>query len=294
MIRQISFIFFFLLNVNITNCEAKQPVDYAFTNEPIDVVIPSIEKDIKILNHCIAGVKKNCKNIGRIIVVSAKKLTDEAEWFDENLYPFTKEQVSIYLIKDRKLGIKFLRERPNWVGWYYQQLLKLYAAYVIPDISSNILIVDSDTIFLNPVEFLNKENAGMYCPWESKIIESYFVHARKLIPGFKRPYPKYTGIAHHMLFQKCVLDDLFKTVTDYYKKDFWKVFCLCVHPRHICTQGASEYEIYFNFLFSRSRKPTIRILKHIDSLVDRASFAKVKEYETKGFHYGSFHSVKRE
>lgn len=268
--------------------------EYLFTDEPIDVVIPSIKKDLRTLDLCIAGIKENCSRVRRVIVVSDNKLTDKAEWFNENMYPFSKKQVALCLCQmDKKKAKKLLKKKPNWVGWYYQQLLKLYAPFVIPGISSNVLILDSDSIFLNPVEFLNEANAGMYHPG-NECIESYYVHARKFLPGFTRLNPAYSGISHHMLFQKCVLEDLFNTVTEYHQKEFWKAFCLCADPDDLFTQGASEYEIYFNFLFSRSTQPTIRFLKHKNVFTFARRIPNIDHYKQEGFHYGSFHMVKRE
>ena len=103
--------------------------------------------------------------------------------------------------KDAEKTQYILSERKPQVGWYYQQLLKLYAAFVIPDISSNVLIVDADTIFLNPVHFLNAQHAGLYNPG-TEYNPPYFEHAAKLIPNFKKLFPQHSGISHHMLFQK--------------------------------------------------------------------------------------------
>jgi len=60
----------------------------------IDAVIPAHPKDLETLEYCIKGIKKNVKNIRRIIVVSKSKLTDNAEWFDEALYPFSYPEVA--------------------------------------------------------------------------------------------------------------------------------------------------------------------------------------------------------
>ncbi len=38
--------------------------------------------------------------------------------------------------------------------------------------------------------------------------DEYFKHAARLLPGFRRVYPQYSGICHFMLFQKPVLEDL--------------------------------------------------------------------------------------
>jgi hypothetical protein len=274
--------------------EEKKTISCQFTDAPIDVVIPSIRKDLNTLELCVDGIIENCKGVRRIIVVSAERLTDKAEWYNEALYPFSKADVAFYLSqRNNEKAKKLMKNFPNWVGWYYQQLLKLYAAFAIPDISSNILIVDADTIFFKPVTFLNAAHAGIYHP-EREYFETYFIHARKLLPGFKRFNPFYSGISHHMLFQRCVLEELFQIVSDYHQTDFWKAFCLCTDPSNLCTHGASEYEIYFNFLFSRSSAPTIRFLYHKNIRVNDLVELNLQSHKEKGFDYGSFHVVQRE
>ena len=172
---------------------------YHFGEPVIDVVIPTCSKDLEVLNLCIRGVKANCKNVRRIIVVSPEHVTDEAEWFDENHYPFSKQEVAFYLNHmNQAAADKFLRESGR-VGWYYQQLLKLYAAYVIPGISSNVLIVDSDTVFLRPVEFISPEGGG-YFATSGEYHQPYFAHAARLLPELVKLYPNQSGVTHHMLF----------------------------------------------------------------------------------------------
>src|SRR5436190_474838 len=111
----------------------------------IDVVIPCHEKDALTLELSINGVKKNCKNIRRIIVVSKKKLTNNAEWFDEARYPFNRRSILMTIFNNDISKVAQYETAPrNRTGWIYQQLLKLYAPLVIPDISSNVLVVDAD------------------------------------------------------------------------------------------------------------------------------------------------------
>lgn len=130
---------------------------YPFTSDPIDVVIPCDLKDQRLLDRCIEGIKGQCSQVRRVIVISKVPLTKRAEWFDENLFPFQKTEVALALFHQNKEAA--LRYMSGWnrLGWIYQQLLKLYAVQVIPDISPNVLVLDSDTIFLNPVTFTNSE-----------------------------------------------------------------------------------------------------------------------------------------
>ena len=69
-----------------------------------------------------------------------------------------------------------------------------------------------------------------------------------------------------MLFQKCVLEDLFSIVEKQHQMEFWQAFCYCVDSDqlHPMASGASEYEIYFNFVFARTNQVEIRPLKRFD------------------------------
>ena len=132
-------------------------VRYPFTSEPIDVVIPCAEKDLRTLERCIKGIYNNCDEVRRIIVISKKRLTKNAEWCSEYVFPFSRTDIVNALSKkDAKTQAQLMRPESR-TGWYYQQLLKLYAPFVIRDISSNVLVLDADTIFLNPVEFIDSE-----------------------------------------------------------------------------------------------------------------------------------------
>ncbi len=254
---------------------------FHFVDFPIDVVIPCVEKDLITLDLCIDGIKENGVKIRRVIVVSKNKLTDQVEWFDEAAYPFSLEDVAGHLPHND------LQMHERRKGWYYQQLLKLYAPLVIPDISPNVLILDSDTIFLNPVSFLNEENGGMYNPG-NEYNPPYFTHAARLIPGLSRLFPEYSGIAHHMVFQKPVIEDLFHRVESLHSAPFWQVFCQSVEPECLFA-GASEYELYFNYVFSRTSQTTIRKLKWKN--IQRLS--EISSYQAQGLHYVSIHSWNR-
>jgi len=268
-------------------CAAAIPLSM-FAEPVIDVVIPTCSKDLEILNLCIRGVKENCKNVRRIIVVSPEHVTNEAEWFDEKNYPFTKQEIALYLNHmNQSAADRFLRESGR-VGWYYQQLLKLYAAYVIPGIASNVLIVDSDTVFLRPVEFISPEGGGYFATGR-EYHQPYFAHAARFLPGLVRVYPDKSGVVHHMLFQRPILDELFDAVEDYHQVDLWKAFCYCVDLKHLGTSGASEYEIYFNFALSHSDEVSIRELKWKNSGYPGS----INEHRREGYDYVSYHSYLR-
>ncbi|MFI0435521.1 MAG: DUF6492 family protein [Parachlamydiaceae bacterium] len=269
--------------------EENEKIIYSLTNEPIDVVIPAVEKDFETLESCIEGIKKNCKNLGRVIVVSNKKMTNNAEWFDEANYPFDKYQIAFYLNQfDLEETQDYLNSPNSRVGWYYQQLLKLYSPFVIPNISSNVLILDSDTVFFRSIDFISSDNKGLYATG-TEFHQPYFNHAQKLLPGIKKLYSNNSGICHHMLFQKAILEDLFSKVETLHQLKFWEAFCLCVNPQDINKSGASEYEIYFNFAFSQTNQVKIRQLKWKNS----SAIHLIKQDENIDFDYISYHAYLR-
>lgn len=264
-------------------------VQYPFVDEPIDVVIPCSEKDIETLELCVDGIRKNGKNIRRIIVVSREKLTDNAEWFPEANYPFTKYDIAFAIFKDELAALNYTSSKNNRIGWIYQQFLKLYASFIIPDISSNILLLDADTVFIKPVQFLDK-SANPYLTISKEYNKVYFEHMDKLIPGLNQFYKGVSGIAHHMIFQRPVLEDLFSIISENHNGEVWMALCSCVDLKDISGSCMSEYEIYFNFILTRTKQAHIRKLKWLNS----ANLNCLNEYEMQGYHFISFHTHLRE
>lgn len=239
-------------------------VIYQFSQEPVDVVIPCVAKDLETLEISIEGIRKNGKNLGRIIIISKEKLTDSVEWFDEANFPFTKEEMALEIFRgDEEKTQEYLNTPGMRIGWLYQQMLKLYATLVIPDISSNVLVMDADVIFLNPVEFTSP-TGGPYFSVGREYMKEYFDHIDRLLPGIRRVHSQYSGIAHHMLLQRPIIEDLFDLISKQHKTDAWRAFCRCIDPQEIFKSPFSEYETYFNFTLLRTDQGAIRHLRWTD------------------------------
>lgn len=283
MWQLISLFFFFS---NIVEAQFGVKVEFELTPEPLDVIIPTATKDIDTLELAIEGIRQNCPEVRRIMVISENRLTDEAEWIDEAIYPFSKEEVARALARGNPQETKRLLKPNSRCGWYYQQLLKLYAPFVIENISSNVLVVDADTIFLNRITFLNKEYGAWLNGTDREAHEPYVIHGARLIPNFKRVYQNISGVTHHMLFQRPILADLFKLVELTHQREFWKVFCYSVPRGNLYQSGASEYEIYLNYALSRTDQVKLRELnwKNINTR------EKISHYRKKGYDYVSIHS----
>ncbi len=270
-----------------SNTPLPQKQHYSLPYEPIDVIIPCTEKDLPTLHHCIEGIKKYGKNVRRVIVISPEPFTEKAEWFDENNYPFNKFDIALQIFGDEKKANE-LASKPSRLGWIFQQFIKLYAPFVIPDISSNVLVLDADTIFLRPIEFLGPLGEGLYNTGTERH-PPYFVHMSKLIPGFTRVFPDFSGISHHMLFQKSVLEDLLNTIESIHHIDAWKALCNCIDIKHFHRSSLSEYEIYFNFVFAKTDQVKIRLLKWKNiSEIDQIPIC-----QKEGYHFVSCHDYLR-
>lgn len=254
--------------------------------DPIDVIFVCHPKDLLTLDLAIAGIKQNGENIRRVIVVSHEKLTNQAKWHNETNYPFSKLDIALEIFNnDAQLANDFIQAPNSRIGWIYQQLLKLYAPFVIPNISSNVLAIDADTIFLNPVSFINQQNQPLL-NYGTEYHKPYFEHAQRLLPGFKKTYPALSGITHHMLFKQNILSEIFKQIESIHHAEPWRAICRCIDRKQIHGASFSEYEIYFNLTLSKINQAKIRPLKWINTSFN---IQKIHKLKRAGYHYVSFH-----
>lgn len=276
---------FLLLMVFLNTQAVLEKTFYQFSKEPIDVVIVAHEKDSATLPLVIEGVRHNIKHRD-IIVISQKPLTDKAIWFDEARFPFTKEKIAHEIFKDAVKAQVFLQHAKTRTGWIFQQLCKLYALFVIPGISDNILVLDADTIFLRPVRFQKKDGRPKLTV-ATEYHRPYFAHMARLIPGLEKVYKDKSGIAHHMLFQKPIMADLFETISNIHHEEPWKALCHCIDTNEIYGSCMSEYEIYFNFACMRTDQVHLRELRWSNKPL--RSFLG-SDYKQSKMHYISCHS----
>lgn len=280
---------FCIVGLCLLHIQAGAHVRYNLTSAPIDVVIPCSKKDLATLELSIEAIKKHGANLRRIIVVSKEPLTNQAEWFDEARYPFQKRDIAVQIFQNEVAADAYIKSSKCRLGWIYQQFLKLYAAYVIPGLSTNILILDSDTIFLRPVEFIDVDSRPLFNVGIEHHVP-YFEHMQRLNPTFTKHFAEHSGITHHMLFQRPVLDDLFATIHNHSHTEPWKAICNAVSLMELFGSGLSEYEIYFNFLFNQADQGKIRPLRFLNT----GDCSAIESYRQEGYDYVSCHAYLRE
>jgi len=220
------------------------------SNNIFDIVIPVGPDDKDIIYKQIEFTKKNIIGYRNIYLIcyDPNIIIDGCITINENIFPFSLETVSN------------IHGQLNRNGWYLQQLLKMYALMTIPEILDKCLVIDSDTFFLKPTEFI-KNNKCLY-NFGSEYHQPYFVHMLKLDEDLIKVYNNGSGICHHMMFEKKYINELINRIEKKHNDKFYNIFLKMVPDSNRSGSGASEYEIYFNYMFkNHSDMVEIRQLK---------------------------------
>ena len=236
-----------------------------------DIVIPLGPNDKNVVENTLYYAAKNIIGFRHIFVISYYPniifKTPYTTVIDENIFPFQKSEL-LPLLGDR-------------TGWYLQQLIKLYAVFVVPNILPNILVLDSDTIFLKPTEFF--QNGLPLYNVGSEYHSPYFAHMNRLHPSLTRQCQQ-SGICHHMIFQKHILEKIIDLVETFHNEPFYKTFIQCIASNEIPFSGASEYEIYFHYLHHFHKNQfQIRLLKWTN--LPRNNGKNTDDYDYISFHW---------
>ena len=199
-----------------------------------DIVIPVGPNDRTVIEQQTKYTQKNIIGYRNIYLIcyDPSIIIDGCITINENIFPFNKETVSKYHGKlDRN-------------GWYLQQLLKLYAGKIIPNILDKYLVIDSDTFFLKPTTFV--ENNKCLYNYGTEYHIPYFDHMKKLDKELIKIDKNKSGICHHMIFETKYIDELISRIEKNHNELFYNIFLKTERTDDF--SGASEYEIYFNFM----------------------------------------------
>jgi hypothetical protein len=214
-----------------------------------DIVIPLGSNDVSIIKEQISHTKKNVIGFRNIYIV-----TNEEIDFDDKNVIIIKEFFFPFCIEN----ISKMRCNSQRSCWYLQQLIKLYSGFVITGILTRYLVIDADTFFLKPTTFVSNDNCLFNFGTENH--RPYFTHMSKLHPSFDKQI-NLSGICHHMIFDTTVIRRMFDIVEEYHNQPFWVSFINLVDKNDYEFSGASEYELYFNFVIKFTENYIVRELK---------------------------------
>ena len=208
-----------------------------------DIVIPLGPNEVSRITQQIHYTKQNVIGYRNIYIISCNKniKIDDCIIIDENIFPF-KNFIAQYFAQ--------YSGKNNRNGWYFQQLLKLYCGFYIESMLDNYLVIDADVFFLKPTQFM--VNGLLAYSVGNEYHPPYFTHLALLHNTFTKQ-TNASGICHHMLFNKNYIKEIFDIVETFHNKPFWQIFILSVkehlnHPLYSNESGASEYELYFNYM----------------------------------------------
>ena len=247
-----------------------------------DIVIPLGHNDITVIDTQLEYTIKNVIGYRHIYIVTSSNIMKVPILIDcikkhilnkikiipvnEESYPFNIETVAKYHGKSKRNG------------WYLQQLLKLYSGQVIPGILERYLVIDSDTFFLKPISFME----GKLCKYNygTEYHKPYFIHMKKIHPSLNRIIQNMSGICHHMIYETKYIKELFIMVEQYHNDKFYNVFLSNVIEYEL--SGASEYEIYFNYMIQKHpHKIIIRKL----NWANVSTLDNINDYDYVSYHW---------
>lgn len=248
----------------------------------LDAVMLTVGKDTRVFEKSIVSSLKYLDGVKTFYVITpaAKELDDKlgkelgsrVKWIDEKIFPFDWRNVSDIMIRTvEEKGVYPINGKTQFehtvygrVGWFLQQLLKFYAAKIL-DLGDFVLL-DSDIVFFKNITLINSTtpNADGMLRYNyassSQYHPSYMATLTKIsgVDLYKSPDGVYrSGIVHHMVIVRKVLDHLFEQTEKTYGMPFWQVLLnvsalelTCRAPRQgICGGGStlSEYEMYLNY-----------------------------------------------
>ena len=276
----------------------------------LDAVVLVATKDIPIATSCVSNLKF-FSFVRKVFVVCSKpdclllenniKKTNTA--YDDIEIQYCDEiQFSVYFSKNNISAIMGLYDSSfsGRIGWYYQQLVKMYAGFVLHDISDSWLVFDADTILLRPVHFISPDGVPLYYAANNRntACEAFI----RNILGHS-VLPAHYGPVHHMVFQRTIMRQLMREVLDHHMDNdnilfgFWRRFLLSIDKSTNRKAGvASEYVLYFTYLFHKFNSSTwmFRHLNYSDRKSNMINGSVLWHGNVSGLDYVSLHAYMRE
>ena len=244
-----------------------------------DVVTTLHQKDLDNYKKYLSTNKKflNYSNNFYYISQDDNKIIN-SNHIKEDKFPFSKKIIHNYLIK------YIPKER---IGWYYQQLLKLYIFRIKNKFKNYVLILDADIIFLKPY-FPYKKKPKLYYI-KKKVYGPYLNSLAYLLSKKKNIYKDISFVSHNMLFNKNILNNLLDDIENKFKKPAW----LCILDSVICyvknfeykISLFSEYELYANYVKNNYKDfYNFKNINFLDTKLRKFNWKDKKNYTFIGNH----------
>lgn len=240
--------------------------DLAPAATPIDIVIPVIEKDLKILPYCLEGIR-NCVTSPiksyYIVAPETPAIRDFCKRHSLQLVP--EQSVLGFSVKD----IRYAPNGTDRSGWIFQQMLKMAGTIGTCD---HFLVVDADHILLRPHTFLTADGQTVF-------YQSREYHQPYYDTLFAMTSHRFTDslsyVDHKMLFSKQQLQRVKDTIEQHCGTPWTQAIIDRLNPDELSC--FSEYETYGSLFPNeykkvlpwRNKSLTVSHLADYDELVKR-------------------------
>lgn len=247
------------------------------SEKSFDVTILVGPNDNEVVDSVISFTKQNVIGYRNIYLICANPniSIDGTITIDEKIFPFKMQDL------DDKFG------QNSRSGWYLQQLLKMYAGNIVPGILPRYLIIDCDTHFIKPAEFITNDGRYIYTTG-TEYHHVYFDHMSRLHPSLKKIHPL-SGISHHTFFDKNILNEMFELIEKYHNnKPFWHIYLDEIDRTQYNGSGAAENELFFTYMYLYHQdKMFIREGKWYD--VSKIDLNEIARLANDGYNFISCH-----
>jgi len=208
---------------------------------PLDLYTPLIEKDLPVFHHAIAMARKHIRHpLGKHYVVGPDAVAIR-EFCGEHGCVFVDER-EVVGVSLGELRARYAPHGFDRAGWVFQQLLKLGLDRIVE--SEHCLVLDSDTILVQPVVF---ERDGRYIlDYTDGYAEEYDPSLYRLLGN--RMLQPYSFICHYMLFEKAKLRALHAAIEARIGAPWDRALADAIDYSSFF--GLSEYELYANFVLA--------------------------------------------
>lgn len=256
-------------------------VDNNYNNDKIyDVVTTLHKKDLENYRKYLSTNKKFLNNSNKFFYISEKKNDTiiDSYHIKENKFPFSKKDIHDYLIK-------YIPEER--IGWYYQQLLKLYIFKIKHTLKDYVLILDADIIFLKSFYPHKNNKPNLY--YIDKNIYKPYIYSIIYLLQYKNINSNTSYVCHHMLFKKNILNNLLDDIEQKFKKPAWKsiVDSVILYVRNFKYKISlfSEYELYANYVKNNYQNfYNYKKINFLDTNLSKFNWKDKKNYKFIGNH----------
>ena len=233
--------------------------------EAIDVVIPIVGKDLRILPLCLEGVYHCVAHLIQQIYIVAPAQDEIVCFCEEHGLQFVDER-EVFGFGPKELNLQILHadgSQSNRSGWLFQQLIKLSGRV---GTCQHYLCIDADHVLIRPHVFLTQDNKTVfYMSYEEH--QPYYDNIHRLLPDLV--LDKLSYVDHKMLFDKQQVERLHQALTQGTGLS-WTDVVLKSYDRSSFA-GFSEFELYGNFVVDKVQRPWLQ---------KRLPYKKMADYDT--------------